>query len=129
MTHEEIKGSLSAYHDGELGPAEAAEVAQHLRSCAGCAADLAELETLSSGLKETLAAPAPAGLKARALAAAAPKGRPRAVAVLLAGAAAALVIGLMALLAAKRFAPAMFAQIQGMINAASSTLGSTEGGN
>lgn len=129
MTHEEIIASLSAYHDGELAPAEAAAVSEHLKSCAGCARELASLKALSSGLKETLAAPAPAGLKARALAAAAPKGRPRLAAALLAGAAAALIIGLMTLLAAKRFAPAMFAQIQGMINAAASTLGSSEGNN
>jgi len=126
MTHEEIKAALSAFHDGELPAHEAVAVSAHVRSCAECSAALEQLGALSSASRASLAAAAPAALKARVLAAAAPKKRVRAAA-LLAGAFAALLLGLMALFAAKRFAPVMFAQIQGMINGAASTLGASGG--
>jgi len=44
-------------------------------------------------------------------------------AALLAGALAALIFALLAGVAAKRFMPAMFAQVQGMINGAAGALG------
>ena len=42
---------LGAYHDGELPPAQAAEVEQHARQCPACAAELARIRALSAMLK------------------------------------------------------------------------------
>ena len=47
---------LQAYHDGELDPSAAAEVAAHCESCEACRAELAELERVSRVLA---GAPAP----------------------------------------------------------------------
>lgn len=127
MTHDEIKRSVSAYYDGELSPEETGEVSAHLAGCAECAKALAELKALSGGIKAAPPAP-PAALQARVLAAAraGEKKRSRAP-VALAAVFAAVILALMALVMAKRLAPAMFAQIQGMLNAAASTLGSSSG--
>ena len=38
---------LDAYHDGELSPAERADVEAHLRDCPSCAAELAAIRGLS----------------------------------------------------------------------------------
>lgn len=48
MNCSEIQARLSAYHDNELSPDEAALVATHLTSCATCTADLASFQQLSS---------------------------------------------------------------------------------
>ena len=39
---------LDAYHDGELSPAERADVEAHLRDCPACAAELAAIRGLSA---------------------------------------------------------------------------------
>jgi hypothetical protein len=41
---------LSAYHDGELAPADRARVEEHLRDCAECAAALARLAEVDAGV-------------------------------------------------------------------------------
>lgn len=41
---------LSAYHDGELAPADRARVEEHLRGCAECPAALARLEEIDAGV-------------------------------------------------------------------------------
>lgn len=38
---------LNAYHDGELSPAERADVESHLRDCPSCAAELAAMRRVS----------------------------------------------------------------------------------
>ena len=51
---------LSAYHDGELRPAEAAEAERHLAACPACAAELGRLVKLSqafAGLPRPLVSP------------------------------------------------------------------------
>lgn len=40
MTHEEIKGCLEAFHDGELPGAELAGIAAHLAGCPECSREL-----------------------------------------------------------------------------------------
>jgi anti-sigma factor RsiW len=54
----EYESRLSAYHDGELSPADRAEVEQHLNDCAACQAALAEVRETSA----LFASAAPAGL-------------------------------------------------------------------
>ena len=39
---------LDAYHDGELSPAERADVEAHLRGCSSCAAELAAIRRTSA---------------------------------------------------------------------------------
>jgi predicted anti-sigma-YlaC factor YlaD len=51
---EEIRKSLGAWLDRELGASDAAEIADHLKSCAACAAEKAALEKLESALKQVL---------------------------------------------------------------------------
>ena len=43
MTTEHVRDALSAYVDGELPPDRAMEIAEHLTSCADCAADYAAM--------------------------------------------------------------------------------------
>lgn len=128
MTHDEIKDGLSAYFDGQLGPEKAVEIAAHVAACAECRAALDELTALSAGVRQNFSAAAPAAMKervlARALAGKKPLLRP---ATVLAAAFAAVILALLAGIVAKRYMPVMFAQVQGMINAASSTLGTAEG--
>jgi anti-sigma factor RsiW len=54
MTCASVRDLLSAYVDGELPPEQAAEIAEHLTSCAACAADadamLQTVRTLREGL-------------------------------------------------------------------------------
>ena len=50
---------LGAYHDGELPPAQAAEVEEHARRCSACAADLARIRALSQMLKSAQGAQLP----------------------------------------------------------------------
>ena len=128
MTHEEIKKELSAYFDGQLGPEKAVEISAHVSACAECRAALEELSALSNGVKENLSASAPAAMKERVLARARAEKKPLFRTSTLLAAAAVIILALMAGIAAKRYMPVMFAQIQGMINAASSTLGA-QGGN
>lgn len=127
MTHEELKGALSAYFDGQLGPEQAGEVSAHLPGCPDCRAALEELRGLSTGIKKTLSAEAPAAMKARVLTGAGAKRSLSRPAMLLAGALAAIILALLAGVAAKRYMPAMFAQVQGMINAAAGALGDGDG--
>lgn len=126
MTHEEIKNELPAYFDGQLGPEKAVEIAAHVSACAECRAALDELSALSVGIKENLSAAAPAAMKERVLAKAleGKKSLVRTSTVLFV-AFAVIILALVAGIAAKRYMPLMFAQIQGMINAASSTLGAS----
>ena len=49
---------LSAYLDGELSAAEMLQVAEHLRGCEACAAELAELQLVSLKLKSAPGGPA-----------------------------------------------------------------------
>ena len=51
---------LQAYHDGELGAAEAETVAAHCAACAACRAELAELKRMGELLAAT---PAPAAAR------------------------------------------------------------------
>lgn len=51
-----VQERLSAYHDSELSPEEAAQVAAHLAGCASCAEELASFEQLS-GLSQRLTDP------------------------------------------------------------------------
>lgn len=48
MDCRETRRMLSAYHDGELSPAERAGVEEHLRGCAGCSGLLAALSGFDS---------------------------------------------------------------------------------
>ncbi|MBN2002392.1 MAG: zf-HC2 domain-containing protein [Anaerolineae bacterium] len=50
-----VKAELLAYLDGELDTATRASVEAHLAQCKDCAAHLAELRTLQSGLNTTMA--------------------------------------------------------------------------
>ena len=43
---------LDAYHDGELSPAERADVEAHVRDCPPCAAELAAIRRLSAAFAE-----------------------------------------------------------------------------
>jgi anti-sigma factor RsiW len=43
---------LDAYHDGELSPAERADVEAHLRDCPSCAAELAAIRRMSAALAD-----------------------------------------------------------------------------
>lgn len=75
-----IRLLVQADHDGELGAAEAAEVAAHLDACADCRAVQAELAEVSRRLRtEASRIPAPESLRRRLLARAAPASPPRAV--------------------------------------------------
>jgi hypothetical protein len=47
---QDMRAQLSAYVDGELTPAERAEVDAHLASCPNCEQEVAELKTLAAGL-------------------------------------------------------------------------------
>jgi len=125
MTHDEIKESLSAYFDGQLGPEKAVEITAHLQSCKDCRAALDELGALSAGVRDNLKVKAPDAMKARVLERAQEK-RPLFPTVVVV-AFAAIILVLMAGVAAKKYMPALFSNIQGMINGAASTLGSSSG--
>lgn len=126
MTHEEIKKELPAYFDGQLGPEKAVEISAHVSACAECRAALDELSALSAGIRENLSAAAPAALKERVLARSRTAKKPLLrTSTVVAAAFAVIILALVAGIAAKRYMPLMFAQIQGMINAASSTLGAS----
>jgi anti-sigma factor RsiW len=131
MTHEELKAALSAYADGELAPEAAREISAHLRGCKECSAALAELKALSSGIKTSLAAAAPDAMKKRVLAKASPspKANHEGAFMVLATALVAIIIVLFAGVALKKYMPALFGNIQGMINGAASSLGSSKGNN
>jgi predicted anti-sigma-YlaC factor YlaD len=47
--------SLSAYHDGEAGPAEAERIAEHAQTCGECRSTLARLASLSGALQRSSA--------------------------------------------------------------------------
>jgi hypothetical protein len=57
----EAQSQLSAYHDGELSPEAAAEVAGHLAACSACAAELEVFRKLSSMTRRLTDPPVPAG--------------------------------------------------------------------
>jgi predicted anti-sigma-YlaC factor YlaD len=128
MTHDEIRGALSAYFDGETGREQADEITAHLAACGECRAALERIVSLSVNVKKELGVKAPAGLARRVLSRSrAPEARrslaPAAVTVALAVIVAAFVAGV----AVKKYMPTMFASIQGMINGAASTLGASSG--
>ena len=50
----ENERQLSAYHDGELAPAEAAELERHLARCDACAAELRKLRAMSQFLSSAV---------------------------------------------------------------------------
>jgi anti-sigma factor RsiW len=128
MTHEEIKEALSAYFDGQLGPEQTVEISAHLAACTQCRAALDGIKAVSEGMKKALPAKAPAGLAQRALARAqAKKERRSALPAVLAIAFAVLAIAFLAGVVTKKYMPTMFSSIQGMINGAASTLGSSSG--
>ncbi len=127
MTHEEIKESLSAYFDGQLGPEKTVEITAHIQACKECRTALDEFGALSAGVKKTLPVQAPAAMKDRVLAGAQAKKRLIRPATVLIAAFAAIILVLMAGVVAKHYLPAMFSQVQGMINAAASSLGSSSG--
>jgi len=52
MSECEYAQKLGAYHDGELPPAQAAEMEEHIASCAACAAELGRIRALSEMLKQ-----------------------------------------------------------------------------
>lgn len=129
MTHEEIKGSLSGYFDGQLGPAETVEISAHVVTCPECRAELDGLTALSAGIKENLPAAAPAAMKERLLARAKQGKKPLVrISTVLAAALAVMLLVLMAGVAAKKYMPTLFSSVQGMISGAASTLG-VSGGN
>lgn len=129
MKHEEIKEALSDYFDGQLGPAETVEISAHVATCAECRAALDGLSALSTGIKENLPASAPAAMKERLLARARREKKPLSTpATVLVVAFTALILVLMAGVAAKKYMPALFSSVQGMISGAASTLG-VSGGN
>lgn len=51
LMHQPDLAALSAYLDGELDADETRTIANHLAACAACAAQLAELQTLSAGFR------------------------------------------------------------------------------
>lgn len=128
MKHEEIKEALSDYFDGQLGPAQTVEISAHVVTCAECRAALDGLRALSAGIKENLPTAAPAAMKARLLAKARQdKKQLSTPATVLVVAFTAILIVLMAGVAAKRYMPALFSSVQGMISGAASTLGASGG--
>ena len=53
MAECEQQVQLDAYHDGELSPAERSVIEAHLRDCPSCAAELAEIRSLSGVFSRT----------------------------------------------------------------------------
>ena len=64
MRHEDIIAKLSEYRDAELGAAERREVAAHVERCAGCAALLADWESLAAAFLRRPGAPTPVATEA-----------------------------------------------------------------
>lgn len=62
MNCSEVQERLSAYHDRELSPEEAAQVAAHLAECTSCAEELASFEQLSGLSRRLTDPPVPANL-------------------------------------------------------------------
>ena len=126
MTHEEIKRELSAYLDSELSPGISAEVEKHLAGCPECAREILTLKALSSGIKQNLRLSAPERLPDAVLKRP-PAGqpRPRRFSPVLAAAMIFLLLLISSLIAAKRYMPGLLQGIQGMINGAAGTLGSS----
>jgi anti-sigma factor RsiW len=57
---------LSAYHDGELRPAECEALGAHLAQCAECRSELEQLRALSRLVADAATVPLPQGLLERA---------------------------------------------------------------
>src|ERR1051325_6119781 len=55
-----VEELLGAWLDGELSPAQAAEVQAHVDGCSGCMAQKRDLESLDFQIKRALAGHAPA---------------------------------------------------------------------
>ncbi|MBN1418509.1 MAG: zf-HC2 domain-containing protein [Planctomycetes bacterium] len=64
-TCEEIRGDLSAYLDGELPSASAAEIERHLAGCPGCREELATLRRVAELVRRLPRETAPANLPLR----------------------------------------------------------------
>src|SRR5437588_1824088 len=69
MRCDRIQGLLSAYGDGELPARQAARVAEHLQTCAVCAAEARSLSTLVCVLQSLPELEPPASLRSSIFAA------------------------------------------------------------
>src|SRR5215831_16483715 len=68
MTHQEVRERLTPFLDDELDPVTSREIQEHLATCPDCAAALAELRTVSDGVRDDLEYHrAPETLRARIL--------------------------------------------------------------
>ena len=65
MDCERTRELLNTYLDGELSPDRHAQVAEHLRACAGCAQALAELEGVNRAIGTLAGAAVPEGFARR----------------------------------------------------------------
>lgn len=120
MTHLDDE-NLSALIDDELPPAAAESARAHAAACPECAARLERLKGASAAFRRSGAAAMPAALATRAKAkATAPRRR---LTWALATAAISIVLVLAAGVAAKKFLPMMFNNIQQMITGAAGQLG------
>jgi anti-sigma factor RsiW len=121
MDHKMDKEQLSAFLDDELLADERATVQGHLSFCEECSAYVERLKAASTDFKQFGSEKAPASVQNAAgkkKAASRWSGMDYAMAFT-AFIAAMLVGGMMA----KKFAPAVFSQIQGMISGAANNLG------
>lgn len=124
MPHETLE-NLSALIDGELPSADAERARAHAASCAECRAAMTKLEGASVAFKRSGERPVPAGLATRAKAHAKPS-RSWMGKLGLAAAFGAMLI-LLSGVAAKKFMPTLFNNIQQMISGAAGQMGSGGG--
>lgn len=115
MAHEIDKERLSAFLDGELGAPAKAELLAHLSSCPDCSAYLEKIKRASADFKKHGTEQAQAKGKG------APGAHPFHK-LIIAFTVAILVIVAGGILA-KKFAPGVFGQLQGMISGAAGNLG------
>lgn len=127
MTHEEIKGYLSAYFDAQLDVEKTIEISAHVAACAECRAALDGFKQLSAGAKENLSAAAPAAMKERLLKTEPAKKPLLRASTTLATAFVALIFVLVAGMYLKRYMPELWGKIQGKIGGAADSLSAGEG--
>lgn len=124
MAHEVSAEELSSFLDGELPAERRTQVAEHLRTCAACARQLAGFQKVGAAFREHGQEPLPAGLADRILRRLRPQRRELRSALELGLALAAAVgVVLVAGMALKRVMPGLFTQVQQMISGAAGTLG------
>lgn len=126
MAHKIDKERLSAFLDGELPASERPGQLAHLSECAECAAYVERLRGASANFKKHGPAQMPEALLASALAQARDKKRkagPRRYYQLLVAFTTAIFLIVVGGMLAKKFAPTLFGQIQGMISGAAGNLG------